>query len=202
MNTPQSGLIVRIAAPFLLMAIALLAASRARRRSLWMRLAGMLLCLTAVFIPVRGLVLFEYYAGIAGEASITLLLLLSCGLIYQVSGVRILPGADCSAIFCALAVASLVLYPAAIGLVPADIYRFGYQPTVLLLVLMALALCAWISKRNMSAFAVLIAVAAFDLHLLESDNLWDYLTDPLATLWAWGWILAGLCARLMRRHRA
>jgi hypothetical protein len=199
MNPHQSAAAVRIAAPFLLLAIAILAAFRARRRSLWMRLAVVVCCLVVVLLPISGLAVCEYFTGIVGETSITLLLLLSCVLIYQVCGLRIIPAADCSATLCVLAVAGLLLYPAAMGLVPADIYRLGYQPTALLLVLISLALWAWISKRNMSAFAVLIAVAAFDLHLLESDNLWDYLTDPLLTLWAWGWVLSWLCACVWRR---
>ena len=160
-------------------------------------------CLVAVLLPINGLAVFEYFTGVVGEISVTLALLLICVMISQLIDIRILPGRDLSAIACALAVAGLVLYPPAMGLVSADIYRLGYQPTALLLVLIALALWAWASKRNMAAFAVLIAVAAFDLRLLESDNLWDYLTDPLLTFWAWGWMLSVLCAGVWRRaHRS
>jgi len=203
MNLHLSVDIVRVAAPFLLVAISILAVFRARRRSLCTRMTVMVLCLAVVLLPVNGLPVFGYFHGVVGEPSITLMLLLVCALIHQICGMRILPGADLSAILCALALAGLVLYPSAMGLVPIDIYRFGYRPAGLLLLPMLLALWAWVSKRTTAALVAIIAVAAFDMHLLESDNLWDYLTDPLATFWAWGWLLSGLCAGVWsRRHRA
>ena len=203
MNLHLSVDIVRVAAPFLLMAISILAVFRARCRSWRARVTVTALCGAVILIPVNGLPVCGYFCGVVGGASVTLMLLLVCVLIHQICGTRILPGADRSSILCALAVAGLVLYPSAMGLVPIDIYRLGYQPTGLLLVLMLLALWAWVSKRTVAALVVIIAVAAFDMRLLESDNLWDYLTDPLATFWAWGWVLSGLCAGVWRRaHHA
>ncbi|MCX6338692.1 MAG: hypothetical protein NTX71_02085 [Candidatus Aureabacteria bacterium] len=203
MNLHLSVDILGIAAAFLLLASSVLAVSRARRRSRRMRVLLMVLCLAIVLVPVGGIPVFGYLLGVVGEVSVTLTLLLACALIHQMCGMRILPVADLSAMLCTLAIAGLILYPSAMGLVPIDIYRLGYRPTGLLLLLMLLALWAWASKRNMAAFAAIIAIAAFDLHLAESDNLWDYLTDPLATFWAWGWVLSVLCAGVWRRtHRA
>jgi hypothetical protein len=203
MNMHLSRDAAGIAAPFLLMANAGFAVCRASGCSWGARTAAVALCLLVLLIPVDGLPIFGYYRGVVGEGSITLLLLLICMIISRLTAIRIIRPRDISAVACMLAVAGLLLYPSAMGLVPIGVYRLGYRPTGLLIVLMALALWAWKSRRTAAALIVVLAVAAYDLHLLESDNLWDYLTDPLATLWAWGWALFMLCAGIWRRrHRA
>lgn len=44
-------------------------------------------------------------------------------------------------------------------------------------------------KRHVGGIFIVIAVIVFNFHVLESDNLWDYLIDPIITLYAWAWIL-------------
>jgi hypothetical protein len=192
MNLHQAFPIARVAVPFLLSANAALAICGARRRSKGVRIAVPFICLAALLIPVNGLAIFGYFNGVAGEGSVTLMLLLGWAMAGQVGFLRAPQRADLSAIRNPLAIAGVLLYPSALGLLPLDIYALGYRPTALLLVLLALVIWAWLTRKTVAVCAVIVAVAAFDLHLLESDNLWDYLTDPLVTLWAWGWVLSGL----------
>lgn len=192
MNLHQAVPAARVAVPFLLLANAALAACRGHRRSPGARIAVPVVCLALLLVPVNGLRLFEYFNGAAGEGSVTLTLLLLWAMASQMGFLRTPPRADLSAVAGLLAIAGLLLYPSAMGFSPLDVYALGYRPAELLLVLAAFAAWARLRGRKAAAYMVLVAVAAFDVRLLESDNLWDYLIDPLATLWAWGWALSRL----------
>jgi hypothetical protein len=66
--------------------------------------------------------------------------------------------------------------------------------------MIGLALATFVSWcfRPVAAVMLLLGVVAFDLNLLASTNIWDYLLDPALVLFAWGWGLV----LLMRRFRA
>ena len=137
-------------------------------------------------IPVQGLMIQGYWFGIVGHLSVTTTLLLGHGAI-----VRAFPefqAVDTDSkkfLFLIIGLIALPFYPLALGLSPFDPYRLGYQPLVLSLCVMTLSLLAWQMKRRAAAFILLIALLGYQLHVLESNNLWDYLFDPLLVLYAW-----------------
>ena len=59
-----------------------------------------------------------------------------------------------------------------------DPYSYGYQPWGLFAVL-----AAWVAWRGRSAPGITLLLgldlALYSLHALTSDNLWDYLVDPV-----------------------
>jgi hypothetical protein len=75
-------------------------------------------------------------------------------------------------------VGMVVFYVLALGSGSFDPYAFGYQPWPLLL-----GLTAWVAWRGRSAPALTVLLGLdlgiFSLHGLASDNLWDYLFDPV-----------------------
>ena len=78
--------------------------------------------------------------------------------------------------------AGLVLfYVLALGSGPVDPYAYGYQPRLLLLLLGAWVL--WCG-RALPGLTLLLALslAVYGLHGLTSDNLFDYLFDPVLTI--------------------
>lgn len=84
----------------------------------------------------------------------------------------------------ALLVAALVLYPSALGLSPLDSYSIGYLPNhlgpaVFILFLCALWLNYWVAAAGLAA-----ALFAFYFSALESNNLWDYLMDPVIVFYS------------------
>lgn len=67
-----------------------------------------------------------------------------------------------------------------LGFTGPDIYRMGYGFSVWFAVVAAIAV-ALLSARSPVAFVLLGALAAYNMRLLGSDNLFDYLVDvPLA----------------------
>lgn len=75
-------------------------------------------------------------------------------------------------------VGMVVFYVLALGSGLFDPYAYGYQPWPLLL-----GLTAWVAWRRRSAPALTVLLGLdlgiFSLHGLGSDNLWDYLFDPI-----------------------
>jgi hypothetical protein len=90
-----------------------------------------------------------------------------------------------------IAVISLLFYPLALGAGDFDPYRLGFHPTVLLAVLAIPALLLWWRGQVLWLWLLAVDLLAFAAGVLESTNLWDYLTDPL---------LAIACAVLVVRN--
>jgi hypothetical protein len=83
------------------------------------------------------------------------------------------------------AVIGVMLYATTLGIVPGDLYRAGFSPFTPIVVAIAAATAARSYPRL--AVSVLIVLVAFDLRLLPSENLFDYLVDPFLTLGSLAW---------------
>ncbi|HXV19290.1 MAG TPA: hypothetical protein VD883_04345, partial [Candidatus Omnitrophota bacterium] len=98
------------------------------------------------------------------------------------------------------AAAGLILYPSSFFILPWHAYAWGYSESGAFWAFSACVLAAgiyWYSRRSIWALVLPAALAAYHLRLLESDNLWDYLIDPLLFLWA----VAALLLALARKCR-
>jgi len=83
-----------------------------------------------------------------------------------------------------LVVVSVVLYPTALGLTYFDLYAYGYYPIILGPILFVLFASAVWFGLTLSAVLLAMGFLAFALGILESDNLWDYLIDPVVAAYA------------------
>ncbi len=149
---------------------------------------------TILFIPVRGLYLYKYFYGVFGNLSITSVILLLSFLVKNISNNisnnrQVPSGREKSAILYSVAIAGLILYPASLGFFHVDLYRLGYHPRFLLILILCLTILAWMVSLRFAAMLPVIAVIAFNLNILESENLWDYLVDPFIVFYAWGWVI-------------
>lgn len=79
----------------------------------------------------------------------------------------------------AIVILGLLLYPAALGVIDADPYRWGYHPMLLVSVLAVPAVAAWARGRPLALWLLGIDLLAFAAALPNSPNLWDSLIDPL-----------------------
>jgi hypothetical protein len=142
-----------------------------------------LAAMTAAWIPIRGIPLGGYPRGLLGDLSIVTLLLLAASLIPALGGRRVLDTRSRAALAGWAAVAGMALYPQTLGLTRLDPYELGYRPRVLVLLVVGLVVWWWWGRLG-AALVLTSGVAAFNLGLLESDNLWDYLLDPALFVWA------------------
>ena len=150
------------------------------RRRRWLIAVALGAAALGVAVPVGGIPLAGYPRGIAGDLSITTLALLTAALSALLAGRPLLERPEWRGL-CELAAAcGVVGYPLTLGLTVLDPYELGYRPRGLVLVVAALVV-AWWGRRRGAALVLAAGVAAFNLRLLESNNLWDYLLDiPLA----------------------
>jgi hypothetical protein len=75
----------------------------------------------------------------------------------------------------------VILYPMALGLGTFDPYALGWGGVPLLAAFWVLTIgLLWAGNRF--ALVLALGILAYDMGLLESSNLWDYLTDPLFTV--------------------
>ena len=84
----------------------------------------------------------------------------------------------------AITLVSLALYPTALGLTYFDLYAFGYYPIILGPIILVLFAGALWFDFTLCALLLAAGFLAFALRILESDNLWDYLLDPVVAAYA------------------
>jgi hypothetical protein len=142
--------------------------------------------LGAVLFPWFGYSLPHWSAGLSANFSVIMVVLLLVGIISRAGGCCFFRGRDWTAAWIFGAVASLLLYPSALGLGPQnfDSYALGWpwlfrgQSLVLFGGAgVTAALLLW--SGNRFGYVLLLALLAYATGFQESKNLWDYLLDPV-----------------------
>ena len=90
--------------------------------------------------------------------------------------------------------AGAALYPMALGAGAFDPYPAGWHFSWLFVVLL-LVTVIMLSLKNRFSGVLLVTILAFNLHLLESGNLWDYLVDPILVITS----IVALIVRVVKR---
>lgn len=188
-----------------LLCLAVLAwALRLEKRAVRVRYAVLAAAAVLLLVPVGGLPVAAYVRGAIGDLSAATLALAAGALLFRLTGRTVIEPREARALLWAVAVAALFLYPFALGWTPYDPYALGYGSIALLTVLLAATLAAWRAGLKLVLLVVLAAGLAWLFGVYESRNLWDYLLDPLAAIYALGTLLAAGARTLVsqRRQRA
>ena len=93
--------------------------------------------------------------------------------------------------------AGLALYPMALGLGGFDPYALGWGFSWLFAFL-AMVTIALLLMKNRFAVVLIACILGYDLHLLESPNLWDYLVDPFFVFFSFGALSNWLLGRMRK----
>jgi hypothetical protein len=149
-----------------------------------------------VLFPVGGLPLARWLISFNANFSIPLTAMLLARVIQTFSGIRLLDGkALLTGRIFSLA-AGAALYPMALGLGRWDPYAAGWEFSWLFVLLFFFTVALLIMK-NRFAVVLMAVILAYQLQLLESTNLWDYLVDPFLVFVS----CIGLGGRLRRKAR-
>ncbi|MFL6655357.1 MAG: hypothetical protein ACJ8KA_11240 [Sulfurifustis sp.] len=154
-----------------------------------------------IFVPAGDLLLVEYARGVLGDLSITGQVLLVAYIASYVSGRSLIDERNINTVMFAIVGAALLLYPLALGLTYFDPYALGYRSAYFATALLFGTLVAWYAGRYWLVVCVVLALACYTLRVLESDNVWDYLIDPLTAIYALGWTLSLFAVSIVRRRR-
>lgn len=168
------------------------------------RYAVMAVAAIAVFAPIGDLSIAAYARGVTGDLSVATLALAASACAGRVAGRSLFEPREWSALLSLVAAAGLFLYPFALGWTPFDPYALGYGSVALTAVLLLVTLAAWHARLNLVVLVVLAGVLAYLAGIYESRNLWDYLIDPLAAVYALAVLLSAGGRKLIsqRRQRA
>lgn len=141
-------------------------------------------------LPVKALPLVQYLHGFFGDLSISTLCLLlfsvGCFLRGDVSRQY---HEEKKHVYAFLVVAGLLLYPMSTGLTVFDPYALGYAPRYFGVVLLGFALYSAWKKYYLVLTLLTCVVFAYGIDFLSSNNLWDYLMDPLIFVYAVSWLV-------------
>lgn len=142
--------------------------------------------LALVLLPWFGHGLPFWSASLTANFSVPMAVLLVVGIFGRARRVEIFRPRDWQAAWVFGAVASVALYPSALGLGPQnfDAYSLGWPwlfwgQSLMLFGGVAVAAAVLLWRGNRFGYVLLVTLAAYGTGFQESTNLWDYLLDPV-----------------------
>ncbi len=142
------------------------------------------LALIICLAPIANFSLSHYIRVITGDLSITSLIWLSFSTYRSLTKTDHAPHTNEITIAAVIVAVAMILYPTALGLTYFDLYKFGFYPIVLgPVVFVVFGYCLWFRYR-LAATILAAGFICYAIGALESDNLWDYLLDPVIVIYS------------------
>ena len=136
-----------------------------------------------LLLPVGELPLAAYVRGMVGDPSISLLAVLGYAVARRAGYLAPMSATRHMGALLVLLLAAVTLYPLALGAAPYDTYRWGYGEAWFLGGLLVLALAGVVLRTPLVTVSISLAVLCWAVGWYESDNLWDYLIDPMLAVY-------------------
>lgn len=134
-------------------------------------------------LPLDGLPVAGWFVAFVPGLSLPTLALLVAGINRHAGGPDFFPANQRPNIFVFAVTAGFALYPSAMGWGRFDAYTLGWNFSALTVAVGALAIgLIWRGQRF--HLVLVAALLAWQLGLMESRNLWDYLVDPVLLLFS------------------
>ena len=148
---------------------------------------GICVLALASLIPINGLLAYMYPRALVGDLSMTTKAFMIAWLLNRVGGFTLTEKKEIGVVMRTMAIAGLVFYPLALGLTSYDPYSAGYSASILIVWVIAAAVYAVQKGYKILAAGISVGLLGYLFGVLESDNLFDYLFDPLLFLYALGY---------------
>lgn len=190
--------IIHIAGPAFFLFTVLLVACRQLRFPLAFRVVLLLPAVWMLFIPINGLPVLFYVQGFPGELSMTTVILICYASICALLDKKIYNPRRFFCLMLLVLTVGLFLYPFSLGFTYFDPYALGYSSKTFLAFFFAAALTAWYFNFHFLVIVIVLDISAYLAGVYESNNIWDYLIDPILTLFALFWIIIWMINRLVR----
>lgn len=166
--------------------LALLLTTVIKRLRVFCNLQGVAI-VVGMLLPVvliGDLPIYQYLRALIADLSITSKLLILT-VLYQrfLHREAILRWTEFGRLRVAVALVGLAFYPLALGISMFDPYSYGYQATTVAVIVALLVMALIVRRYYWTGSVLAMALVAYYLGILESDNLWDYLLDPVLWLY-------------------
>lgn len=152
-----------------------------------------------LLIPVPEISLVGMSRGAIGDLSVPTSVLLYLGIAKRLQWLPPVSATSMRLLSMQVLLIGLLFYSTSLGLTLFDPYSLGYQPRGLLLAVLVLALVNWRQGVYWWVAALGLGMLAFSVGLMESDNLWDYLLDPLLVIYCAGYLFTGAASWLLTK---
>lgn len=156
-----------------------------RKRPRGLKAIIFILVFLTALIRIEDNSIAAYISFIAGNLSPTTLVLLAVFLCQNLTNWK-LPNnlkKELARLQITVTLIAVILYPTALGFSSIDIYSHGYYPLILTPILAALFGLGIYRGWYYLSGLIMISWTCYQLDTLSSDNLWDYLMDPLLATW-------------------
>lgn len=135
------------------------------------------------FVPIYDVSTVLRLKGLFADLSLTTLALLILWPTLRMNRIS-LNNPDSASLCAIVLLLAVTLYPMALGVGPYDPYTLGFRPLALLTAIAALGVLATLRGYLVSRTIVLVVLVGYWLRVLDSQNLWDYLIDPILGIFA------------------
>lgn len=170
------------------------------RFSFTVRMLGLVVGAILLMVPIKGLSLVGYVRGVFGDLSVATGMISLFTLHWIIIGEKRFYSPQFRQFLWGIAGLGLILYPLALGLGPLDPYRWGFHSTLMIGVCFVVAVIALLKEHYLFLWWMLLGNAFYYFGFLESHNLWDYLIDPVAWLYAMGyWVVRMVTVKLFSK---
>ncbi|MDQ6988976.1 MAG: hypothetical protein Q9M19_03765 [Mariprofundaceae bacterium] len=129
--------------------------------------------------------------GLTGDLSILSMFLLISALHQQLQGKFLINKQERRFLPWFVTLLGITFYPLALGLGNIDPYAWGYADLYMVITLLLLATYALWRHYYFTGLMLLGVLLAWDMQLLQSVNLWDYLLDPFIVFFYLGRVIKG-----------
>jgi len=160
--------------------------------SLKVRVAACIIIISLIIYPFPYGPLW-WLRGLTGDLSITTLMLLFAAVYHQLYAKDLIIAQERKLILWLAALLGLIFYPLVLGVGQVDPYAWGYANHYMPAVLLGLSLLMFLRQFYMFSSILLAAVLAWNIGLLQSVNLWDYLLDPFVFFYALAKVVRRTC---------
>ena len=153
------------------------------RRSVATALISASVLSALAFIPIYEISTVLRLKGLFADLSLTTLTLLVLWPVLRLKKIS-LNNPDSAGLCAVVLVLAVTLYPMALGVGAYDPYALGFRPWTLLTAIAALGVLATLRGYLVSKTIVVVVLIGYWLRVLDSQNLWDYLIDPILAIFA------------------
>ncbi|MEH6345289.1 MAG: hypothetical protein V7785_09400 [Bermanella sp.] len=144
---------------------------------------GYVISAIIMVMPIKDWLVIEFSRGLLGDLSFASLLMLGSYLLTIMKKNR---ASNASSFNLLVIIMAVVLYPTSLGYSHFDMYSIGFASDeaykYLVTVIAAIGIIAWYVGYAQIAIWLTLSLLAHGLGLFESNNLWNYLLDPLVVI--------------------
>ena len=137
-----------------------------------------------IWLPLGQTPTYWYIRGFVGNLSIGSMMLCSVLILKMLFNINIVNSSSKNLFCYAVFISGLFLYPLSLGLSYFDPYILGFHHFYAEFVIAVIAVITVLKRVYFISIWLTLSYIFYQFHLFESDNLWDYLIDPVVFLFA------------------